>query len=616
MSFATTNRSGEKPSSLACLTCRRKHLKCDGVMPICGRCRKGQLGCHYTPSRRGYKPGSRNQYAVSYTPVPLLTPSSEYTAPATLQLTPQLSTFSFVSTPLPGTVSAAEDFSSDQSSSVPTWQTTDHQSNNTHSSSNGNNSNHNGLYSQTPICVDKPVAAAAAAPGLAGGSQYGVTDLQGDSYLVDFYYAYFHDSHPILPPAHFLSRLYPLPACLEATLKFIGAHFVSGVSPDAYRPVVISSIAKSEVSCYKVQSLLLLSITLHGRNERAEGVKAFTEAAGLAMKLGMNMRTFAPSVVGEDAVLCENIRRTWWEVYMIDAMFSGFDQTPCQISSSVIMDVPLPCDDLSYSAGIYLTESPTAAQFYDRIFEDEDGSSEYSSYCHAIEASRVLKRTLDLTYAPEDPEYDQIESIDASIGSWFHHLPPSRRDILAVDDQVDQVMFRAFMIIHCASIYLHTPQSNLLSTPVAMSSIPCARRWIRLLRTNSSSNLTHAIKSIKAANGLANLAALRSPSIKHSPFFICGMVLSALVQLCACSIRASDTLEPRRDRIALLIGELKALGPTWSISRLVMRHIKMVAREVLDIGVRPPSYSTIEDAGPDIATIVNNDIWLGDIPVE
>ncbi|KAK2865078.1 hypothetical protein FQN49_003926, partial [Arthroderma sp. PD_2] len=461
----------------------------------------------------------------------------------------------------------------------------------------------------TSLGVDRPAAAL-------GGGQCSTTDLRGDSYLVDFYYAYFHDSHPILPPAHFLPRMYPVPACLEATIKFIGAHFVSGLSPDSYRSAVTSAIAESEETCYKVQALLLLSITLHGRNERGEGVKAFTEAAVLAMKLGMNMRSFAPTVVGEDPVMCENIRRTWWEVYMIDAMFSGFDQTPCQIPSNVIMDVPLLCDDISHSAGIYLTEPPTAAQFYDRIFEDEEESREYSSYCHAIEASRILKRTLDLTYAPEEPEYDQIESIDANIGSWFHHLPPSKRDILAVGDEVDQVMFRAFMIIHCASIYLHTPQSNLLSTPVAISSIPCARRWIRLLRTSPSTNLTHAIKSIKAANGLANLAALRSPSIKHSPFFICGMVLSALVQLCACSVRASDALEPRRDRIALLIGELKSLGPTWSISKLVMRHIKMVAREVLEIGVRPPAYSIIGDTGPDIVTIVNSDLWLGDIPLE
>ena len=54
-----------KPSALACLACRRKHLKCDGATPICGRCRKTQTECYYTPSRRGYrssyKPQSRAQ---------------------------------------------------------------------------------------------------------------------------------------------------------------------------------------------------------------------------------------------------------------------------------------------------------------------------------------------------------------------------------------------------------------------------------------------------------------------------------------------------------------------------------------------------------------------------
>lgn len=440
------------------------------------------------------------------------------------------------------------------------------------------------------------------------------TGVRDDGFLIDFFYAFFHDAHPILPPMHLLSRLGPMHSCLEAVIKFIGAHFAANMPVDAYRSTAVSAIANDpEDSFYKVQALLLLSIILHARNERAEGIESFMTAVELAIKLGMNRGSFSINTEGDDAVRTESLRRTWWELYMTDAMFSGFDQMPCTIPHSLVVDVPLPCDDMSYSAGVYLTEPPAANQFYDRIFFDDD-EKEYASFCYAVDASRILKRTLNLGYAFDDHLVDQVESIDASIGSWFHHLPEFKRNLLRADGNLDQMMFRAYMVIHCATIYLHLPRSNLLSTPIATATIPCAGRNLHP-PTASATNLTHAIQAIKAANGLANLAALRTSVVKHTPFFTCGLVLGAVVQLCACSVRASKNLEPRRDRLALIIGELKSLGRTWAISRLVMQHIKLVAREVLIIGVRPPMF-TIEDPGPDIGTIVNSDLWLGDISIE
>lgn len=40
-------------TSVACLNCRDKHLKCDGNPDGCGRCRDLALFCHFIPSRRG-----------------------------------------------------------------------------------------------------------------------------------------------------------------------------------------------------------------------------------------------------------------------------------------------------------------------------------------------------------------------------------------------------------------------------------------------------------------------------------------------------------------------------------------------------------------------------------
>ncbi|KMU90387.1 hypothetical protein CIHG_08197 [Coccidioides immitis H538.4] len=256
------------------------------------------------------------------------------------------------------------------------------------------------------------------------------------------------------------------------------------------------------------------------------------------------------------------------------------------------------------NTGIYLTESPSPTHFYDRVFADDD--EDFSSFCYAVEAGRILKRTLDLGYAIDDYQLaDQVESIDASIGSWFHHLPNSKRNILGPDGTVDQLLFRAHMIINCALIYLHLPRSNLLSTPTATASIPCARRSL-CIAAASSTNLTHAIKSIKAANDLAALAALRSTIIKQTPFFISLCMLREGIQLFAATARPN---RPHR-------GRLKALNSTWVISRLVMKQIKLVAREVLEIGIQQPLFPELEDQGPDISSIISSDVWLGDIPIE
>lgn len=41
------------PVSTACEACRSRHQRCDGTMPICLRCNKGNRSCNYAPSRRG-----------------------------------------------------------------------------------------------------------------------------------------------------------------------------------------------------------------------------------------------------------------------------------------------------------------------------------------------------------------------------------------------------------------------------------------------------------------------------------------------------------------------------------------------------------------------------------
>ncbi|KAL4971693.1 glycosyl hydrolase family 3 C-terminal domain-containing protein [Aspergillus desertorum] len=53
---------------VACLKCREKHLKCDGVLGGCGRCQSLGLPCHFVPSRRGRKAAAVTAGCLRYGP--------------------------------------------------------------------------------------------------------------------------------------------------------------------------------------------------------------------------------------------------------------------------------------------------------------------------------------------------------------------------------------------------------------------------------------------------------------------------------------------------------------------------------------------------------------------
>ncbi|PGH11180.1 hypothetical protein AJ79_05022 [Helicocarpus griseus UAMH5409] len=564
------------PIPLACRACRKKHLKCDGIHPVCGRCRKTRSFCEYTPSRRGYRSTPRPTITVKT--------SSTSTSPGSSGQPDQLPT-------------PSNSFNFNNVVQTPEWASQDPSILQDSTS--------------TESLEDSPLAFFD--QGILQRNNLLSTPEDADARLVDFYYAFFHDSHPLLPPPHLLHFISPFPSCLKTVMKFIGAHFAFGVSTDAYKALAAKAIENdTEPSYQKVQALLLYATVLHARNDREEAIDSFITASTLAVELGMHRKSCVETLAGRNFVREETLRRTWWELYMTDVMFGAFDHCPMKFGN-LAMDVQLPSEDISYSTGVCLVEPPTTVEFYNRVFSESH--HKYSSFCYAVEATLLLKRGIILGATLEDNVRDQVESLEANIGSWFRHTPEDRPNALCIDGTVDQVLFRAYMLVHCASIYVHLPRSCLMASPTANATIACARRGTYLMPT--SHTLTHASKALEAANGIVTLGSIRSPLLKHTPFFICGLVLGAVVQLCACSVNVGTSIEPRRDRLALIVGELKALDRTWALAHQVMWHIKMLAREVLEIGVLPISQTdAVQDPGPDVNALVSSDMWLGDIRMD
>ncbi|KAL3471138.1 hypothetical protein BJX99DRAFT_32978 [Aspergillus californicus] len=555
------------PSLLACLLCRHKHLKCDGLTPACSRCAATGSECQYTPSRRGYKGPSKKRRA---------NPSSPEQLPTDMQST--------LDPNAAGLYNAPVDWSFQDSYSyipTPTMAAT--------------------TPSESPSFVEQSTPLQQALAKTVPLTPESSPSFAGDGYLVDLFYLSFHPSHPILPP---LTVLYqkPVPPFLERVVKFIGSHFTTAASSETYRPRVMTTVMEQEGTVEKVQALVLLAIVLHSRNERAEAGECLVAAVDLAFELGMHTRDFAAAMSPGDPIREESLRRTWWELFIIEAMLTALGVQPVFRAGMVPLEVPLPCEERIYQERRPPPPPPTIAQFDERVFADEE--RDFSSFTYRIEAARILGRVVAATDMVEGQQ-DEVEAIDARIAAFFHHLPESKQELLRSDGTVDEMMFQATMVINGTSIYLHFPRSDLLSSPAVAAEVICGHHGPCSIPAYS--HHAHAMKAVKAASEISKLAHFSKPGVKHTPFFICSLVMSSIVQLAACSVKAGQMPAPSRDRLSLTIGVFKTLANTWAISQSIMRQIKAVARDVMDMGLRP----TMDQI--DLNTVLDNGrFWMID----
>ncbi|KAJ5560774.1 hypothetical protein N7535_008971 [Penicillium sp. DV-2018c] len=560
--WQTTSGSKPGPALLACLQCRHKHLKCDGRTPTCSRCEQTRSSCEYTKSRRGYKGPSKKRRANSPDYVPM-DPNTVGKLDLPVDWAALQSGFSYTPTVhLPSSASTSPGLHHMSTPMIP-----------------------NVRPISDPLTPDS------------------LTAIGGDGYLLEMYYSYFHAAHPILPPQKLMHR-YVFPAYLEQVMKFIGSHFTPAASSDTYRHTVVAMVQEQELSVEKVQALLLLAIVLHSDNERAEAGVCLSGAVDGAFELGMHQGTFAIYASNGDPIRAESLRRTWWELFVIEGLMTALGVQRVYRTNQVPLEVALPCEERIYHDALPPPPSPTIAQFDERVFAEEE--LDFSSYCYRIESVRILGRVVAMQEMTEGQQ-DHVEAIDARIGSWSHHLPESKEELLRPDGSVDEIMFQATMILNGAAIYLNFPRSDLLSSPAVAAEVICGHHGP--ISVPAFSHNEHAMKASKAARELSRLAAFRVPVIKHTPFFICALTLSSIVQLASCSVKAGQMPDPSRDRLALTIGVFKSLARTWAISQSIMRQIKAVARDVMDLGLRP----TMESL--DLTAVLDNSqFWVDHSP--
>ena len=588
-----------RPAPLACLECRRTHLRCDGATPACARCQTRGYACTYTRSGRG----RRRRRITRQDAGPLSTVSQQQqqqqqALPSPLNTTTQ----SIATQPQP-------------SSTLSQW------------------FQHSATNLEDDISAPESVSSLHAAPQpdpldplglLVGPTQ---SPLSGqlapwvdDEQLVNLYYLNFHSSHPILlPRSWYWKNQYP--RCLKAVVQLIGGHFCPAASRDGLRKCAEKELEdEGQETPERVQAQILYAVYLFAQHHSRQGQHVLNSAIETALNLGMDRQDFAATHAGSLAVLEESMRRTWYELYITDGCVAALQRKSTFKTNTVDADVLLPCDDFIYEDGMCFMPA-MLDDFHDSVFAEEE--KVFSSFCYRIEAVRLLGRVLTIT-GTQGVHRDLVQAADNALAAFIHHLPRSKSEaeIVSTFGELDELMFQAHIIIQYSTILLHFPRGDLVSSDPLSQYVPGASSTKLLCPCNRQH--VHSIKAIEASKTISMLSALRTPVQRHSPFFVYPLALAIVVQLSIGAIHAkssSGCLGQHSDRVKLMLGVLKTLGRHWSAAEKVLRTLKKMAYAVFRRPRVESSYTLrrdeLTDNGGDTCphTLVDSD-WFNNFDLQ
>ncbi|KAI1435412.1 hypothetical protein GGR50DRAFT_687008 [Xylaria sp. CBS 124048] len=542
---------------VACLPCRARHVRCDAQQPICLRCSLEGRTCEYVKSRRG----GLNRARL-----------------AERRQARDRAAAEFPANPSPAPMPRRE------------------------------------VEQETPVPAVSGIAPGGA-PGLlltnivlpaeSGGintEEASIPDLPADILvssvaedpLVRLFYKNFHRCHPCALPQRKLHQFYgdttPWQESIRlllAVMRFIGSMYNHPDSRTRYTPQLLEVEATDRFEAVKklppdpflVQSHLLYCIASYWNANKVKAQRALDAAIGIALDLGMNSRHFAAQYARNDAVLQECLRRTWWQLYCVDAYFAAINSAPSFPLGEVETETELPCEDEEYESGVIPTPK-TLDDFDLREFASEN--QVFSSFAYLIGATRSIALALS-AMSPDSSNWlspKTIAEIDAIIDSWFLLLPVCKKEVFKEGSVVDELMFQAHMAVHANLIALHRPLSKLSYHPFE-GTVSCFVRPPEQQSARDSETM-HTQRCLQSIEAQLRFLVLPVPPFRRSPFTICMTASGTNSLLAAIKLLFSGRqLAVARHQLRLVVGYIKALANVWPQGLHNLDEITRIAREVL-----------------------------------
>ena len=144
--------------------------------------------------------------------------------------------------------------------------------------------------------------------------------------VLDSFYSTVYSSHPFLPPkAYLLAQMAEQDLShLQVTLAYITAVY-TGIGDRAYYRSQAEhrlDFANCPKTPFTVQALIFYAIGLNASTEPQKARYELGRAGDLGLALGMNQRDFASRQTGS-AIFEESMRRTWWELNVVESLFTA-----------------------------------------------------------------------------------------------------------------------------------------------------------------------------------------------------------------------------------------------------------------------------------------------------
>ncbi|KAK9368918.1 hypothetical protein V1509DRAFT_621885 [Lipomyces kononenkoae] len=416
--------------------------------------------------------------------------------------------------------------------------------------------------------------------------------------LVDLFYYFFHNSHPIMIPREFyglfLSSSYDTETkdlinnLLVPVIHYIGSLYIKGANCALYKQAVEEAIFDEPASTghqrqfivptspISVMAMLLYAIVIHGESEQEMSLVVKDHAVDMALCLNMHDITFLDSYLDNSyfepqpiylGVLQESLRRTFWMLFVMDGWMNALHRRPPSALVSVVPTMELPCDDEEYNVG-NIPVPHTLKEFDSRVFTSQP--PQFSSFSYLIDAIRIMG--VVIATMARSAVAEAAELADTSTSAWLLQIPhakkmllrpasswPSQFEYLCLkgggeSQEVDELMMHAFIVINNFLILVHKPLSRLAMAPCEYdeheSYCVTPRSLLISFRANlatDNENLAsgtlennallwdNTLKCMSSADTLSRLISVSPGTVnRRSPFFTCSITLSLLVHLTAC----------------------------------------------------------------------------------
>lgn len=576
----TTDGKPRKHIRRACLECRKRHVRCDGVLPICKKCSDNGRECNYVPSHRGGirvprkklqtdsqsdTPDSRPDSRPEPRPEPSYEPGSE----RRINARPCI-----IASPCMIPISASDMYTtpSDHSSipdftSMIPFQPTQEQGiqeviNGVVAMSPYNSSNHASSLLSSP---DNSFPHSSSSYSYDSyiptpNSDFSVSELSSDD-IINVYYSTFHHRHPILPSKDYITAYLSMVQGDEL-LKVMGfvAHVTSTGPPqidDLFQRIQVAKAAVENApdDLVKVQSSILLAITAHLCTDNASSIQLRTWCFDLCYRVLAAYTLSAPATDSTQSPMLLNILSSWrtthiektlfgelvsrvvHEIFFMDIMFAMI--TRGKLSAFVMSNIidSIPIKDIPGFA--YRCRFRTMKVVRSIL-------SSLASLGSGIQVSIEFTRLEALVTTFQGFMSDQLGDLPQG----FPHLMD---DYGNVNDGIHQ----SIMMLNFAAILLHFPFSSLYQNKLP-SFVQCTEDSAPMLAVQKAPlskqrTVVSTRQCIQAANNIIKIVTdIGSSNIPNrTPLYSCSLAMAMLVHMKAYHwlTRPDDRGGPRMDEI-------------------------------------------------------------------